>query len=201
MKPWLKKSLYILTAILLVAATFVAGLFIKIHSLESKLQPVTMPFSEMQRIPMCINRIFPLSDLEKSFGFADYVFIGTVEEILGTEYDDIHLTSFTLYENSPETHFKVRTVWNIKGNVPKEFTLKTYGGQQPNGMLEEFNPMPEDKSTCLFMCTESEGEIYFFNCVYLNGVDWDAMGKDADKIIEKYKKVYENQDLSMQKYR
>ncbi len=201
MKPWIKKSLCTLTTVLLIAATFIAGLFIKVHSLESKLQPVTMPFSQMERIPMCINRLFPLSDLEKCFGFADYVFIGTVEEILGTEYDEISMHGFVLYAENPETHFKVKTVWNIKGNVPAEFKLKTYGGQQPNGMLEEFNPMPEDKSTCLFMCTENEGDIYFFNCVYLNGIDWNAMGKDANEVIEEYKKVYENQDLSVREYR
>ena len=201
MKPWIKKLLCTLTALLLIAVTATAGLFVRVYYLESRLHPVKIPFSQMEKVAMCVDRIFPLSDLEKCFGFADYVFIGTVEEIMGTEYDNISMHRFKLYEESPETLFNVKTVWNIKGNVPAEFTLKTYGGQQPDGTLEETHPLPENKSTCLFMCTETEGEIYFFNCVYLNGVDWNAMGEDANEIIEEYKRVYENQDLSMRKYR
>ena len=39
----------------------------------------------MDVVPMCVDYIFPLNDTEKSIGWADYTFIGTVEEILGTE--------------------------------------------------------------------------------------------------------------------
>lgn len=201
MKPWIKKSLYSLAALLLVALIALIGLFARIHYLEKGLHPVTMPFNEMKKIPMCIDRVFSLTDTEKCFGFSDYVFIGTVEEILGTEYDDISMHSFVLYEETPETHFTVKRIKNIKGNVPEKFTLKTCGGQQPNGFLEEYHPMPENKSTCLFMCTENDGEIYFFNCEYLNFIDWSIMGKDAYEIIEKYEQIYKNQDLSVRKWR
>lgn len=201
MKPFVKKSLCVLSAVLLVALIAVAGLFARIHYLESRLHGVTMPFSEMKKIPMCIDRVFPLSDLEKGFGFADYVFIGTVEEILGTEYDDISMHSFVLYEETPETHFTVKRTKNIKGNVPEKFTLRTCGGQQPNGFLEEYHPMPENKSTCLFMCTENDGEIYFFNCIYLDHINWSIMGKEAYEVIEKYEEIYKNQDLSVRKWR
>ena len=201
MKPWIKKSLYALAAVSLVAITVTAGLFTRILYLESKLHPVTMPFSEMHKIPMCIDRVFPLSDTEKCFGFADYVFIGTVEEILGTEYDDIRMHGFMLYEELPETHFRVKCLKNIKGTVPEEFTLKTYGGQQPNGFLEEMHPMPENKSTCLFMCTENQGKVHFFNCIFIGDYDWYATSDNVDAVIAEYEEVYKNQDLNVRKYR
>ena len=201
MKIWIKKSLFSLAALLLVAVTAAVGLFARVHYLESRLHPVTMPFSEMVKMPMCIDRVFSLDDTEKCFGFADYVFIGTVEEILGTEYDDISMHSFVLYEEMPETHFSVKCLKNIKGTAPEEFTLKTCGGQQPNGTLEEFHPMPENKSTCLFMCTENDGKIYYFNCICLGGYDWYSAGENVDEIIEKYEQAYKNEDLSVRRFR
>ena len=201
MKTVVKKSICVLAAILLIGLTAAAGLFARVHYLESRLHPVSIPFSEMKKIPMCIDRIFPLADTEKCFGFSDYVFIGTVEEILGTDYDDISMQFFKLYESIPETHFTVKKIKDIKGNVPEKFTLKTSGGQQPNGMLEEFHPMPENKSTCLFMCTETEGEIYFFNCISLDYIDWTETDGKADEVIEKYMEIYKNEDLSVRKYR
>ncbi len=201
MKPWIKKLLYAFAAILIIAITVTAGVFTRVLYLESRLHPVTMPFSEMKKIPMCINRIFPLGDTEKCFGFADYVFIGTVEEILGTEYDEIYMHGFRLYEEIPETHFRVKCIKNIKGTVPQEFTLKTFGGQQPNGSLKEMHPMSEDKRTYLFMCTENQGEVHYFNCVYIGGYDWYTNSENVDEIIERYEEVYKNQDLSVRKYR
>ena len=50
MKPFVKKSLCVLSAVLLVALIAVAGLFARIHYLESRLHPVTMPFNEMKKI-------------------------------------------------------------------------------------------------------------------------------------------------------
>ncbi len=201
MKLWIKKLLYTFSAILFVAVIAAVALFARIHYLESRLHPVTMPFSEMVKIPMCIDRISPLNDTEKCFGFADYVFIGTVEEIIGTEYDDISIHSFKLYPELTQTHFRVKCLKNIKGTVPEEFTLKTYGGQQPNECLEEMHPMPENKSTCLFMCTENQGEVHFFNCIFIGDYEWYAMSDNVEAIIERYEEVYKNEDLSVRKYR
>lgn len=201
MKPWIKKLLCAFAVILIIAVTVTAGVFTRVLYLESRLHPVTMPFSEMKKIPMCIDRIFPLSDTEKCFGFADYVFIGTVEEILGTEYDEIYMLGFRLYEVNPETHLRVKCIKNIKGTVPEEFTLKTFGGQQPNGTLEETHPMSENKSTYLFMCTENMGEVYYFNCIYIGGYDWYTSSDNVDETLEQYEEVYKNQDLSVRKYR
>ena len=201
MKPWIKKSLYALSAILLVVVIAAGSLFARIYYLESRLHPVTMPFSEMVKIPMCIDRIFPLSDTEKCFGFSDYVFIGTVEEILGTEYDDISMHYFKLYPYLTTTHFRVKCLKNIKGTVPEEFTLKTSGGQQPDGTLEEMHPMPENKSTCLFMCMENKGEVSFFNCIYIGDYDWFTTSENVDAVIGEYEEAYKNEDLSVRKYR
>lgn len=49
MKPWIKKLLCTLTALLLIAVTATAGLFARVYYLESRLHPVKIPFSQMEK--------------------------------------------------------------------------------------------------------------------------------------------------------
>lgn len=197
MKKGIKIAVSILSAVLILFLSVVLGGFIRIRIMESKLHPVTEPFSSMEKVPMCIDRIFPLHETEKCMGFSDYAFIGTVEEILGTEYDSLRYYRFQLTEDTPATYYKVKAHHNIKGTVPEEFTLWSAGGQQPNGMLEEYHPMPENEGTYLFMCCDFEGKISLFNCYYLGGKDWYEKAENVTEIIEKYETCYKNQDLSV----
>ena len=201
MKTKQKKMIYILAAVLLAAVIVSAGLSGRVYYLESRLHPVTMPFSEMEKIQICIDRIFPLSDTEKCIGFSDNVFIGTVEEILGTEYEDVSMHSFRLYPELTKTHFRVKALKNIKGELSGELILKTSGGQLPDGRLEEMHPMAENKNTYLFMCIRNEDGLYYFNCIYIGDYDWFSTSENVDKVIEKYEEVYRNEDSSVKKYR
>ena len=51
------------------------------------------------------------------------------------------------------------------------------------------------------MCTENEGNVYFFNCINLDGIDWSENSTETERVIEEYKEIYANEDLSVRKYR
>lgn len=204
MKRKIKAVAIALAIITVLAMSVFIGGQIKIRAMESKLHPVTEPFSSMEVVPMCVNYIFPLSDTEKSIGWSDYTFIGTVEEIIGTEYTDLEYIRnehwFGLYDSDPVTHYRIRVKHNIKGTAPEEFTLLCSGGQQPNGMLSDMNrAMPEKDTTYVFMCTEPEesGEIYYHYSVYLGDESWYENADNRDEVIGRYEEHYRNQDLSV----
>ena len=197
MKKKVKILLCIIIAVLTICLSVVLGGFIRIKVLESKLQPVTQPFSEMERVPMCVDYVFSADETEKYMGFADYAFIGTVEEILGTEYDELFYRHFVLWEEFPLTVYKIKVHRNIKGTLPDEITLYFNGGQQPNGMLEEYRPLPEDKTTRVFFCTENEGRIIGDSADYLGGYDWYTQSSGRQSVVEKYEAAFKNQDLSV----
>ncbi len=205
MKKRIKTASAILLTAVIIALTVITGGYIKIRVMESKLHPVTEPFSSMEIVPMCVDYIFPLSDTEKSIGWSDYTFIGTVEEILGTEYTDLEYVFnenwFGLYDNDPITHYRIKVKHNIKGEAPEEFTMLCWGGQQPNGMLSDMNRgMPENGNTYVFMCTDSgenDGKIYYHNSSFLGDKNWYESSVSKDEVIQKFEEAYLNQDLSV----
>ncbi len=197
MKKKVKTMLCILIALITVCLSVVLGGYIRIRVLESRLQPVTQPFSEMERMPMCVDYVFGDHETEKYMGFSDYAFIGTVEEVLGTEYDELFYRRFVLWEEFPLTVYRIKVHRNIKGTLPEEITMYFNGGQQPNGMLEEYRALPENKTTHIFFCLENEGRIIGDNTNYLGGYDWYTESGRTQDIIEKYETAYKNQDLSV----
>lgn len=205
MKKRIKTVLTVFLVSAVIALTVITGGYIKIRVMESKLHPVTEPFSSMKVVPMCVDYIFPLDDIEKSIGWSDYTFIGTVEEVLGTEYNELEYIWnehwFGLYDSDPITHYRIKVKHNIKGKAPEEFTMLCWGGQQPNGMLSDMNrTMPEKDTTYVFMCTDSgenDGKIYFHTSRYLGDKKWYESSGDRDEVIRQYEEYYKNQDLSV----
>ncbi len=204
MKKKLKITLAVVVTASVMVLTVITGGYIRIRLMEGKLHPVTEPFSSMKVVPMCVDYIFPLDDIEKSIGWSDYTFIGTVEEILGTEYTNLEYILnenwFGLYDYDPVTHYRIKVKHNIKGTAPEEFTMLCHGGQLPNGMLSDMNrAMPEKDTTYVFMCTAAdEGEsIYYHYSVYLGDKSWYERSDDVSESISRYEEYYKNQDLSV----
>lgn len=205
MKKRIKTFAIVITAAVILALSVFSGGYIKIRVMESKLHPVTEPFSSMEVVPMCVDYIFPHSDTLKSIGWSDYTFIGTVEEILGTEYTDLEYVFnenwFGLYDTDPITHYRIKVKHNIKGSAPEEFTMLCWGGQQPNGMLSDMNRgMPEKDTTYVFMCTDSsedDGKIYYHHSIYLGDNNWYESAGNVSEAIKQYEEAYKNQDLSV----
>ncbi len=207
MKKRIRNIAIAVTVIAVLAVAVITGGYIKIRVMESKLHPVTEPFSSMEVVPMCVDYIFPLSDTEKCIGWSDYTFIGTVEEIIGTEYTDLEYiwngNWYGLYDTDPLTHYRIKVKHNIKGKAPEEFTMLCHGGQQPNGMLSDMNrTMPEKDTTYVFMCTDSrenDGNIYFHTSRYLGDKDWYESSDNRDDVIIQYEEYYKKQDLSVRR--
>lgn len=197
MKKRIRTAIIILSVILVLCLSVILGGFIRIKVMESRLHPVTQPFSEMKRVPMMVNYIFGTHETEKCIGFSDNTFIGTVEEVLGTEYDELFYHRFRLYEETPQTVYRVKVHRNIKGDLPEELTMYFYGGQQPGGLLEEYRRLPEDKTTNVFFCCEVDGKIIANSADYLGSYDWYENGANVPDMIEKYEKDFKNQDLSV----
>ncbi len=204
MKKKFKAALAVIITAAVLTLSVIAGGQIKIKVTESKLHPVTEPFSSMETVPMCVDYIFPLDDIEKSIGWSDYTFIGTVEEIPGTEYTELEFiwngNWFGLYDSNPVTHYRIKVKHNIKGTAPEEFTMLCHGGQQPNGMLSDMNrAMPEKGNTYVFMCRAPENEegIYYHYSVYLGDESWYEGADNVSEVIRQYEEHYKNQDLSV----
>ncbi|MBR5437697.1 MAG: hypothetical protein IKV21_02140 [Clostridia bacterium] len=198
----MKRLIKILPVLLIVCLATASAMQIKIKVMESRLHPVTEPFSSMEVVSMCVDYIFPLNDTEKSIGWSDYTFIGTVEEIPGTQYTELEYTSgFGLFDSAPITHYRIRVKHSIKGEAPEEFTMLCHGGQQPNGMLSDMNrSMPEKGGTYVFMCTDSgenDGKIYFHYGIYLGDESWYESADNVSGVIAQYEEAYKNQDLSV----
>ncbi len=207
MKKLIKTVFIFFLSFVLTGLAIFAGGQIKIKLMESKLHPVTKPFSSMEVVPMCVDYIFPLNDTLKSIGWSDYTFIGTVEEIIGTEYNELEYIYnenwFGLYDADPVTHYRIKVKHNIKGTAPEEFTMLCWGGQQPNGMLSDMNrTMPEKDTTYVFMCYDSgkdDGKIYYHYCHLLGDKQWNESAHNVDEVIKEYEEAYKNQDLSVRK--
>ncbi len=205
MKKRIRITLTVFISVAVLALAVITGGYIRIKVMESKLHPVTEPFSSMEVVPMCVDYIFPLNDTEKSIGWSDYTFIGTVEEIFGTEYNDLEYVCnknwIGLYDTDPVTHYRIKVKHNIKGTAPEEFTMLCHGGQQPNGKLSDMNRiMPEKDTTYVFMCYDSgenDGKIYYHNCHSLGNKDWYESADNVSDTIRQYEKYYKNQDLSV----
>ncbi|MBQ7116750.1 MAG: hypothetical protein IJN88_00915 [Clostridia bacterium] len=205
MKKRIRTVLNVFLVLAIIILTVITGGYIKIRVMESKLHPVTEPFSSMEVVPMCVDYIFPLSDISKSIGWSDYTFIGTVEEIIGTEYSELEYiwngNWIGLYDTDPVTHYRIKVKHNIKGTAPEEFTMLCWGGQQPGGMLSDMNrTMPEKDTTYVFMCRDSgegDGRIYYHYSIYLGDKNWYESAGNVSEVIGRYEEYYKNQDLSV----
>lgn len=91
-------------------------------------------------------------------GFADYVFVGFVEEMTGTDYK-FPVTKETedgpKELKSPYTNYSIKVLDNIKGNLKKDVSIP----------LQKSGGLSEDKSTYFLFEDDSlpqKGKVYVF---------------------------------------
>ncbi|MFI5783789.1 hypothetical protein [Nocardia sp. NPDC051570] len=77
--------------------------------------------------------VFNPGDHEAVAGWADAIFVGTVEK---------HLSTLGRDPNTPETQFRVSVVNQLKGKLPAEVVVNQYGGITSNGDTVIYNRMP-----------------------------------------------------------
>lgn len=99
------------------------------------------------------------SSMEEIVGFADYVFIAQVDEIIGNFYDET-------VDMMPYTKYKLSITKNYKGNLQSSIIIAKNGGYDSNGVLnllkdgETVEELLEvGKKYLLFACAQSDGSI------------------------------------------
>ncbi|MFI6998365.1 hypothetical protein [Nocardia sp. NPDC050175] len=87
------------------------------------------------------------ADREAVAGWADAIFVGTVEQLLHTEASESRMPGV------PETQFRVSVVGQLKGDLPAKVVVNQFGGTAHNGDLIVVNNMPliSTEKTYLFI--------------------------------------------------
>ncbi|MGG1651700.1 cell surface protein [Paenibacillus sp. NRS-1780] len=102
--------------------------------------------------------VIDINNPKEVVGYADYAFVGLVEEMTGTEYK-FPVTKET--ENGPKvltmpyTNYSVKVLGNIKGNLKKDVSIP----------LQKFGGLSDDKSAYFLNEDDllpQEGKIYVF---------------------------------------
>lgn len=109
-----------------------------------------------------------VNDTRCRVGFADYVFVGEIIEVIGTEYRHHELdTEGNIIEEtgSPYTEYKVKVIENIKGEltIDKEIVLYQAGGLSFDNsaihVYEDDKLMASEKTYIIETSVQSDGSL------------------------------------------
>lgn len=203
----MKKTLKILLCVLLCAVLIGAGVFVytqaKIKYYENTFFPMKEDFNQLEQIVTWYsNYAYDTDDLTQVVGVHDYVFIGKIEKVEGTRYEDAFFNDLLQFYASPVSQYKVSVVKNIKGNLRlEEIPMTKCGGLSCKGRYIEIgngDPMPlEHKYYILFANADEKGEMSIgLGNICLGENEADALNADnAD--VKKILDAFNNQDESV----
>lgn len=109
------------------------------------------------------------ASMEELVGFADYVFIGRVDEVVGNYYDEET-------DLMPYTKYKVTVIENYKGNLVSEIIVDKNGGYDSKGILNLLKDgdkvedlLEEGKIYLLMVCAQHDNGLLIlsFDGAYL----------------------------------
>lgn len=154
-----------------------------------------------------LSMVQDISDMRKYIGMVDYVFIGTVEEII----DDVLPSKIKKHEDYYSS-YKIHVDYNLKGELVDEVTVSKMGGykkdgtmcivsaETPTGKMINDSGLPELNKQYVFMAyAQSNGsltlsEIFdnreYSNALleeYLDYIDNEIVF-DRERFISKYAK-------------
>ncbi|KJD47631.1 hypothetical protein QD47_00105 [Paenibacillus terrae] len=102
--------------------------------------------------------VIDINNPKEVVGYADYAFVGLVEEMTGTDYK-FPVTKETedgpKVLTSPYTNYSVKVLSNIKGNLKKDVSIP----------IQKFGGLNDDKSTYFLFEDDSlpqKGKVYVF---------------------------------------
>ena len=212
----MKKSKKIVTITISIVAVlvllFAGGLLtaeLYKDKLESKIFPLKDPISvinnEYEREVKIIDWAFDVSDERKLAGFADYVFIGEVKEVVGTGYTDAEWYDGFKFYAFPFTKYEIRVIENLKGELRTDVNIPLFkdDGVMPIGKISTLyggDNLPDEGECYVFLCKcDEDGELWIGNgsghCdIYLCKAE-DYTGKES--LIDVYRDAVANMDESV----
>ncbi|MDD2518273.1 MAG: hypothetical protein PHI05_01620 [Bacilli bacterium] len=100
------------------------------------------------------NSIADSNDLQKFSGLVDYIFVGKVENVIGTFFNE------SLPE-IPYTRYGIRVLKNLKGNLIEKTIVSKNGGYENNKLiLFDDNGFPQKNEIYVFFAfAQEDGEI------------------------------------------
>lgn len=169
-----KKIVAITVSIVMVlVAVFALGVLsfnIFKNKLENTIFPLKDPISVInaeyeKNKGIIVDWVYNPNDLEKVTGFADYVFVAEVTEVVGTGYTGVEMYNAFRFESNPFTRYKLRVLENLKGQLrtDEDITLTKHDGVNFFGKSVSFlegDQLPDVGECYLFICmTDSDGEL------------------------------------------
>ena len=134
-------------------------------------------------------------------GFADYVFVGYVERFIETEYNEAYPFPFT--------HYSVRVLENIKGNlrVGEPINFMKHGGVEKDGdaiWLFEEDELPDIGRLYVFLGVASRDHTVVRDCVPFSNIPLEealqgygaaitAEQYASSEVVQRYREAYANE--------
>ncbi len=212
MKKSKKTVIITISVVVALLAVFFSGRVFQEHikdKLETEIFPLRDPISvintEYEREVKIIDWAFDISDERKLAGFADYVFIAEVKEVVGTGYTDAEWYDGFKFYAFPFTKYEIRVIENLKGELRTDVNIPLFKGDgvMPIGKKSTLygGDMLPDKGECyIFLCKcDEDGELWVGNgnghCdIFL----CEADGLTGDEnLTDVYRDAVENMDESV----
>ena len=179
--------------------------------LENNIFPLKDPISvinaEYERNKgVIVDWIYNPNDLKQVTGFADYVFVAEVTEVVGTGYSGVEMYNAFRFESYPFTRYKLRVLENLKGQLrtDEDITLTKHDGVNFFGKSVSFlegDRLPDVGECYLFICmADSDGELIIGQ---FSGGHSDIYLCKAGKytgqseLVDMYRDAIENMDESL----
>lgn len=178
--------------------------------LESNIFPLKDPISvintEYERNDgIIVDWVYNPNDLKQLTGFADYVFVAEVTEVIGTGYTGVEMYSAFRYDSYPFTRYKIRVLENIKGELitNKDIPLTKHDGVYFFGekvSLYQEDMLPDVGECYIFLCNcDEDGELNIgsfagHSDIYLCKGD-EYTGQE--ELVELYRDAVANMDESV----
>lgn len=166
-KHFIKRaSIIAITLCLITVSAFVCSQLMKKHY-ETRTFPITVSLDSLDKDYAEASYIFDPNDTEKMAAATDYIFVGYLDKIIGTTYEDVEVLDGK-WIGTPFTHFSVINLYNIKGNLQTKEPLPVlmFGGVNINNkslLLLESNSMPYEEHYYIFMVGANEKDELYIN--------------------------------------
>lgn len=128
------------------------------------------------------------SNIEELIGYADYVFIGKVDEVINGDYDKEK-------DLMPYTKYKMTIEHNYKGNLKENIVISKNGGYDKDGDLHLLKNndgvekmLDKDKKYLIFANGQHDGELLVISTGGTYEIDDDIKSYSSNITAYKYNK-------------